>query len=43
MSDDLNATIAGLLRDLASVQKAAQKKYAYQRAALAVSNLDEPI
>jgi putative hydrolase len=43
MNDDLNATIAGLLRDLASVQKAAQKKYAYQRAALAVSNLDEPI
>ena len=43
MSDDLNATIAGLLRDLASVQKATQKKYAFQRAALAVSNLDEPI
>ncbi|HET9833254.1 MAG TPA: PHP domain-containing protein [Vicinamibacterales bacterium] len=43
MSDDFNATIAGLLRDLASVQKATQKKYAYQRAALAVSNLDEPI
>jgi histidinol phosphatase-like PHP family hydrolase len=43
MSDDLNATIAGLLRDLANVQKLKQKKYAYARAALAISNLDEPI
>ena len=43
MSDDLNATIAGLLRDLASVQKSKQKQFAYKRAALAISNLDEPI
>ncbi|HUK33211.1 MAG TPA: PHP domain-containing protein [Vicinamibacterales bacterium] len=43
MSDDLNATIAGLLRDLAGVQKSTQKKWAYKRAALAISNLDDPI
>ena len=42
-SPDLNAVIAGLLRDLAQVQKLKQKKYAYARAALAISNLDEPI
>ena len=42
-SKDLNATIAGLLRDLASVQKSKQKQWAYKRAALAVANLDEPI
>src|SRR4051812_46625771 len=40
---DLNATIAGLLRDLASVQKSTQSKWGYKRAASAVSNLDEPI
>ncbi len=40
---DLNATIAGLLRDLAAVQKSAQKKWGYKRAAAAISNLDEPI
>ena len=43
MSDDLNGTIAGLLRDLANVQKLKQKKWAYTRAALAVSNLDDSI
>jgi histidinol phosphatase-like PHP family hydrolase len=43
MSDDLNATIAGLLRDLASVQKSTQKKWGYKRAAAAIRNLDEPI
>jgi len=43
MSDDLNATIAGLLRDLASVQKSKQKQFAYKRAALAINNLDESI
>ena len=42
-TDDLNATIAGFLRDLAQVQKVKQKKHAYARAALAISNLDEPI
>jgi histidinol phosphatase-like PHP family hydrolase len=40
---DLNATIAGLLRDLASVQKSKQKQWAYKRAALAVASLDEPV
>ena len=43
MNEDLNATIAGLLRDLASVQTSKQKQFAYKRAALAISNLDEPI
>ena len=43
MNDDLNATIAGLLRDLASVQTSKQKQFAYKRAALAISNLDEPV
>jgi histidinol phosphatase-like PHP family hydrolase len=43
MAEDLNATIAGLLRDLGTVQKSKQKQFAYKRAALAVSNLDEPI
>jgi histidinol phosphatase-like PHP family hydrolase len=41
--DDLNGTIAGLLRDLASVQKSTQSKWGYKRAASAVRNLDEPI
>ena len=40
---DLNGVIAGLLRDLASVQTSTQKKFAYKRAALAIGNLDEPI
>ena len=43
MTDDVNATIAGLLRDLAAVQKSTQSKWGYKRAASAVSNLDEPI
>ena len=43
MSEDLNATIAGLLRDLASAQKSTQSKWGYKRAASAVRNLDEPI
>ena len=43
MPDDLNATIAGLLRDLAAVQKSQQSKWGYKRAASAVRNLDEPI
>ena len=40
---DLNEVIAGLLRDLASVQKVTQKKWAYTRAAAAVRDLAEPI
>ena len=40
---DLNEVIAGLLRDLASVQKATQKKWAYTRAASAIRDLDQPI
>ena len=43
MTDDVNATIAGLLRDLAAVQKSTESKWGYKRAASAVSNLDEPI
>ena len=41
--EDLNGTIAGLLRDLALVQKSTQSKWGYKRAASAVRNLDEPI
>ena len=40
---DTNSVIASLLRDLASVQKSAQSKWGYQRAAAAVISLDEPI
>lgn len=43
MGDDLNETIAGLLRDLASVQTSTQKKWAYTRAASAIRDLDQPI
>ncbi len=45
MSDeaDLNATIAGLLRDLAMAQTSEQRKWGYKRAASAVRNLDRPI
>ncbi len=43
MADDLNGTIAGLLRDLASVQTSTQSKWGYKRAASAVRNLDAPI
>jgi len=43
VNEDLNGTIAGLLRDLASVQKSTQSKWGYKRAASAVRNLDEPI
>src|SRR5438874_12999043 len=41
--EDLNGTIAGLLRDLAAVQKSTQSKWGYKRAASAVRNLEEPI
>jgi histidinol phosphatase-like PHP family hydrolase len=42
-SDDLNGTIAALLRDLASAQRSQQSRWGYKRAAAAVSNLDQPI
>jgi histidinol phosphatase-like PHP family hydrolase len=40
---DANSVIAGLLRDLASVQTSTQKKWGYRRAAAAVISLDRPI
>jgi histidinol phosphatase-like PHP family hydrolase len=40
---DTNTLIAGLLRDLASVQKSTQSKWGYKRAASAVINLEQPI
>jgi histidinol phosphatase-like PHP family hydrolase len=40
---DTNTLIAGLLRDLASVQTSTQSRWGYRRAAAAVSDLDEPI
>lgn len=40
---DTNLVIAGLLRDLASVQVSKQSKWGYKRAAAAVMNLDVPI
>src|SRR5919206_2018162 len=40
---DLNSVIAGLLRDLAAVQKSTQSRWGYKRAASAVINLDVPI
>jgi len=40
---DANSVIAGLLRDLASVQSSTQKKWGYKRAASAIINLDQPI
>lgn len=40
---DANSVIAGLLRDLASVQTSQQKKWGYKRAASAIINLDRPI
>src|SRR5581483_7754410 len=40
---DTNGLIAGLLRDLAAVQKSTQSKWGYKRAAQAILALDEPI
>ena len=40
---DTNSLIAGLLRDLATVQTSPQSKWGYKRAAAAVRELDEPI
>src|SRR5256885_13890119 len=40
---DTNGLIAGLLRDLAAVQKSTQSRWGYKRAAQAVLALDEPI
>jgi putative hydrolase len=40
---DTNSVIAGLLRDLASIQKSQQSKWGYARAAEAIAGLPEPI
>jgi putative hydrolase len=40
---DTNGTIAALLRDLASIQKAKQSEFGYKRAAAAIYSLDEPL
>jgi len=40
---DTNQKIAALLRDLASVQQSAQRKWAYKRAASTILNLERPI
>jgi putative hydrolase len=40
---DTNGLIAGLLRDLAAVQKSTQSRWGYKRAAQAILSLDEPI
>ena len=40
---DSNGLIAGLLRDLAAVQKSTQSRWGYKRAAQAILALDEPI
>jgi putative hydrolase len=40
---DVNSAIAGLLRDLASVQSSTQKRWGYKRAATTIINLDQPI
>jgi putative hydrolase len=40
---DTNGLIAGLLRDLAAVQKSTQSRWGYKRAAQAVLALEEPI
>jgi putative hydrolase len=40
---DTNGLIAGLLRDLAAVQKSTQSRWGYKRAAQAILALDEPI
>jgi len=40
---DVNDRIAGLLRDLASVQKSTQRRWGYKRAAATIRRLDQPI
>ena len=40
---DVNATIYGLLRDLAAIQTAKSKEFGYKRAAAAVWSLDDPL
>jgi histidinol phosphatase-like PHP family hydrolase len=42
-SADTNAVIAGLLRDMAAAQAAAQSRWGYKRAAAAVQDLPDPI
>jgi putative hydrolase len=43
LAPDTNATVAALLRDLATVQKSTQSKWGYKRAAAAIRDLDDPI
>jgi histidinol phosphatase-like PHP family hydrolase len=40
---DLNGTIAAQLQDLAAVQTSPQRRWAYERAAAAIRDLEEPI
>src|SRR5437867_2659573 len=40
---DMNGIVAGLLRDLAAVQKSRQSQWGYERAAAAILSLEEPI
>src|ERR1700757_1944269 len=42
-NDDLNGTIAALLRDLATVQTTEQRRWGYDRAAAAIRDLEEPV
>jgi putative hydrolase len=43
MTEDLNAKIAALLRDLAAVQTSPHSMHGYKRAAATIRNLEEPI
>ena len=43
VTDDINAVVSFLLRDLAAVQPSRQKRFGYERAASAVFWLDEPL
>src|SRR5690242_1041827 len=43
VSGDVNALIAGLLRDLAFAQSSQQKMFGYKRAAAAIYGLDQPL
>src|SRR4029434_3480625 len=40
---DVNATVGGLLRDLAFAQSSQQKMFGYKRAAAAVLSLEQPL
>ena len=41
--DDVNAVVAGALRDLAYAQAAPPQMYGYKRAAAAIHSLDTPL